>query len=77
MRDPIMNRLFIAAVFVLVTALGAPAAEQTFTIVEPFGLAWEKDRVNYSIEFSSGQVTAEGVALKDAAGQPGSRCRCS
>jgi hypothetical protein len=46
------------------------AMTKTFTITEPFGLAWGPDRVNYPVEFPQGQVAPLGVALKNAQGQP-------
>ena len=55
---------------VLAAALPASAAEQSFTIAEPFGLAWGPDRVNYPVAFPPGQVTAQGVSLNDAVGKP-------
>ena len=48
----------------------ALAAEtRSFTIQEPFGLAWGPDRVNYAVEFPAGAVAPRGVALADAAGK--------
>ena len=70
LRNPLMNRLLSVTACLLVTAFPAPAAEQVFTIVEPFSLAWGPDRVNYPVEFLPGQVIAQGVTLQDAAGQP-------
>ena len=63
-----MIRMCIA--IVLAAALPASAAEQSFTIAEPFGLAWGPDRVNYPVAFPPGQVTAQGVSLNDAVGKP-------
>jgi hypothetical protein len=44
--------------------------QRTFTIQEPFGLAWGPDRVCYVVEFPQGQVSPNGVALTDAGGKP-------
>lgn len=52
-----------------VTAV-AQAADHTYTITEPFGLAWGPDRVTYPVEFPQGDVKPAGVALLDGAGQP-------
>jgi len=46
------------------------AVTKVFTIREPFGLSWGPDRVNYRVEFPAGEVTPEGLALTDAAGNP-------
>lgn len=51
-------------------AVPAQAVTQTFTITEPVGLAWGPDRVNYRVEFPEGQVAPDGVALKNAGGEP-------
>jgi hypothetical protein len=52
------------------SASGWTAQQRTFTIREPFGLAWGPDRVKYTVQFAPGAVTADGVSLKDAAGRP-------
>ena len=57
-------------VFALGFVTGTSAAEQTFTIAEPFGLEWGPDRVSYPVHFAQGEVTANGCSLKDANGQP-------
>jgi len=50
------------------TAAGADI-QRTFTIREPFGVAWGPDRVKYRVEFPEGQVAPAGVGLKDVAGK--------
>ena len=45
-------------------ALSGFAAEtRTFTIREPFGLAWGPDRVSYAVEFPEGKVTVVGATV--------------
>ncbi|MHB9131386.1 MAG: hypothetical protein ACYDBB_09890 [Armatimonadota bacterium] len=55
----------------MVLALPVPAAvTSTFTIREPVGLAWERDRVTYPVTFPRGQVKPDGLQLTDVAGKP-------
>ncbi|OPZ25294.1 MAG: hypothetical protein BWZ02_02527 [Lentisphaerae bacterium ADurb.BinA184] len=61
-----------ARVSVMAAALAAGlagAAEQKWTLQEPFGLSWGPDRVTYAVEFPGGDVRPDGVALHDEAGQ--------
>ena len=64
-RFPSMSFLLV-----LFSLPGWAAEQRTFTIQEPFGLAWGPDRVTYGVEFPQDAATAAGVSLKDAAGQP-------
>lgn len=59
-------------IFSLAAAMTTASAafEKTFTITEPFGLEWGPDRVSYRVEFPPGEVTPDGVRLKNAAGEP-------
>jgi len=65
-RSHVTTGLLLAACSVS----GWTAQQRTFTIREPFGLAWGPDQVRYAVEFPQGTVTADGIALKDAAGRP-------
>lgn len=56
----------------LAVAAGAVAAaeQKSFTIQEPFGLAWGPDRVSYVVELPQGAAKPEGFSLADSKGQP-------
>ena len=52
--------LILASMLIAFSPNPLGAAEQrTFTIQEPFGLAWGPDRVTYAVEFPKGTVTPE------------------
>ena len=57
-----MQQLFIwVSLLILLSLFPAYAAERrTFTISEPFGLAWGPDRVNYPVDISAGTGVARG-----------------
>ncbi|OPZ87782.1 MAG: Heparinase II/III-like protein [bacterium ADurb.Bin429] len=63
-------RYVVLALMACVLLPAGAAVTKSFSITEPFGLAWGPDRVSYVVEFPQGQVTPNGVALKDTAGQP-------
>ncbi len=67
-----MRHQFIMLGLLTMCCLSAALAveRRTFTITEPFGLAWGPDRVNFHVEFPQGQVSPGGVALTDKAGNP-------
>ncbi len=46
----------------------AAVIEETWTIKEPFGLAWGPDKVTYSVEFPKGKVIPRGVSVVDSTG---------
>lgn len=54
----------------LLPACRAADIERTFTIREPFGLAWGPERVSEIVEFPEGAVRPDGVALRTPQGQP-------
>lgn len=60
----------ITAAGTLLAASAAGAAERTFTVREPFGLAWGPDRLTYDIEFAEADITPRNIAMHDEAGQP-------
>ena len=66
-----MRKRVAAVLFSLAgVSLSFGAETRTFTIQEPFGLAWGPDRVTYAVEFPQGEVRPAGVGLTDGAGQP-------
>ncbi len=63
-----MVRLF-PCVVVWLACLSAVAGEtRTFTIREPFGLAWGPDRVRYTVQVPEGKGLPADVAVQDANG---------
>lgn len=50
----------------LAGTLQTVAFEKTFTIHEPFGIAWGPDRVNYRVEFPEGVMRRNGARLTTA-----------
>jgi hypothetical protein len=66
-----MRHLMLCWLLALIsTGLSLAIEQRTFTIREPFNLAWGPDRVTYPVEFPQGAVSTNGVALVDETGQP-------
>lgn len=63
-------RVWLLFAWLLLLAGVQAAEERTFTIREPFGLAWGPDRVSYRVEFDKGKAAAAGISLTNAAGKP-------
>lgn len=57
-------------VFAACCVIEQAAAARTFTIREPFGLAWGPDRVSYRVEFPKGAAVPDGLSLRDRRGNP-------
>ena len=57
-----MDRLVMGVLGLAATAGTAFGAElRTFTIQEPFGLAWGPDRVSFRVQFAQGQTKADAL----------------
>jgi hypothetical protein len=66
-----LDRVLLAAAVCGLARLGVaaqPAGTKTFTIREPFGLAWGPDRVSYPVELPEGMAVPGRVAVQDANG---------
>jgi hypothetical protein len=73
MRRNDVRVLTVMAAGLLIALAQSPAMagqQRTFTIQEPFGLAWGPDRVTYRAEFAQGEAKSEALSLTDAQGQP-------
>ena len=70
MKWQMTHMLMAASLFIALAQSPAFAAQQrTFTVQEPFGLAWGPDRVTYRVEFAQAEAKPETLSLTDGQGQ--------
>ncbi|MFI5379433.1 MAG: hypothetical protein ACHRHE_09060 [Tepidisphaerales bacterium] len=61
--------LTVGLLIALAQSPAAAAGQRTYTIQEPFGLAWGPDRVTYRVEFAQGEARTEALTLTDGQGR--------